>query len=181
MRSDDHLPPPARQQIRLGSCGQVLRGCEVKIEKDEILARGPNVMQGYYGRPEETAAILRDGWIHTGDLGRIDAEGFLYVTGRAKEILVLPSGKKVNPVPIEAELAACAGVREAGVFLDGETLHALVVADLGRSPTADRADRRGLAAPRGARSYNATRGALQAGGAGRPSSKASCRARGSAS
>ena len=117
-------------QVKLGSCGQVLRGCELRILDGEILARGPNVMQGYYGRAAETAEVLRDGWIHTGDLGRLDADGFLYVTGRLKEILVLPSGKNVNPVTIEAELqAASPAVREAGVFLDGETLHALVVAD----------------------------------------------------
>ena len=119
-------------EIRLGSCGQVLRGCEVKIENGEILARGPNVMQGYYGRPQETAGVLHDGWMHTGDLGRLDDQGYLYVTGRVKEILILPSGKNVNPVPIEMELAGCAGVREAGVFLDGDTLHALLVADSDR-------------------------------------------------
>ena len=118
----------------------MLRGCEVKIENGEILARGPNVMLGYYGRPQETAAVLRDGWLHTGDLGRLDEEGYLYVTGRLKEILILPSGKNVNPVPIETALAGCAGVREAGVFLDGDTLHALIVPDWTgcRSPTAPR-------------------------------------------
>lgn len=115
--------------LRLGSCGQVLRGCEVKVDNGEILARGPNLMRGYYGRHEETSAVLDDGWIRTGDLGRLDEDGYLYVTGRAKEILILPSGKNVNPAPIEAALAARAGIREAGVFLDGDTLHAVVVAD----------------------------------------------------
>lgn len=91
-------------RIKLGSCGQVLRGCEVRLEGGEILTRGPHVMRGYLGRPAETAEVLRDGWLHTGDLGRIDEDGYLYVTGRVKEILVLPSGKNVNPVTIEAEL-----------------------------------------------------------------------------
>jgi long-chain acyl-CoA synthetase len=144
-------------RIKLGSCGQVLRGCEVKIEDGEVLARGPNVMRGYYGRPEETAAVLRDGWIRTGDLGRLDDEGYLYVTGRAKEILVLPSGKNVNPLPIEAELAAAsAAVKEVAVFLDGETLHALIVVDRELVPAAERGTtqewlRRELIAPYNAR------------------------------
>ena len=59
-------------RLEPGSCGQVLRGCELRIVDGEILARGPNVMQGYYGRAAETAEVLRDGWIHTGDLGRLD-------------------------------------------------------------------------------------------------------------
>ena len=87
----------------------MLRGCEVRIDDGEILARGPNVMQGYYGRPQETAAILRDGWMHTGDLGRLDDQGYLYVTGRLKEILVLPSGKNVNPRRSRSTLAGGAG------------------------------------------------------------------------
>ena len=151
------FPRLRNAKIKIGSCGQVLRGCEVRIENGEILARGPNVMRGYYGRPEETAAILRDGWIHTGDLGRLDDEGYLYVTGRAKEILVLPSGKNVNPLPIEAEIAAAsAAVKEVAVFLDGETLHALVVVDREALPPAERAKaqewlRREVIAPYNAR------------------------------
>lgn len=151
------FPRLGSAQIKVGSCGQVLRGCEVRIENGEVLARGPNVMRGYYGRPAETAAVVRDGWIHTGDLGRLDDEGYLYVTGRVKEILVLPSGKNVNPVPIEAELeAASAAVKEVGVFLDGETLHALVVLDRDALPAGERDDaptwlRRELIAPYNAR------------------------------
>jgi len=133
------FPRLRNARIKVGSCGQVLRGCEVKVENGEILARGPNVMRGYYGRPRETAAILRDGWIHSGDLGHLDDEGYLYVTGRAKEILVLPSGKNVNPLPIEAEIAAAAAaVKEVAVFLDGETLHALVVVDREALPAGER-------------------------------------------
>ncbi len=128
--------------IRLGSSGQVLRGCQVRIEDGEILTRGPNLMRGYYGRPAETAAVVRDGWLHTGDLGRLDEDGYLYVTGRRKEILVLPSGKNVNPLPIEAELETARAVREAAVFLDGETLHALVVLDRDVLPAGPPADAR---------------------------------------
>lgn len=131
---------PRPEAIKLGSCGQALTGCEVRVdESGEILARGPNVMLGYYGHPEETRAILRDGWLHTGDLGRLDEEGYLYVTGRLKDILVLPSGKKVDPEGVETVLRASPGVREVGVFLDGETLHALVGPDWDRLAISDRA------------------------------------------
>ncbi len=132
---------PRIGKVRLGSCGQALVGTEVRIVDGEILTRGPNVMLGYFNRPEETAQIIRDGWLHTGDLGELDAEGYLTITGRLKEILVLPSGKNVNPAPIEAALQSASGaVREAGVFLDGETLHALVVANWEQLPIAGRAE-----------------------------------------
>jgi long-chain acyl-CoA synthetase len=147
---------PRLEQLKLGACGQALPGCEVRIQDGEIVARGPNVMRGYYGRPEETAAILRDGWLHTGDLGRLDEQGRLFVTGRLKEILVLPSGKNVNPATAEAALQAAGAVREAGVFLDGDTLHALVVPNWDELPISDRREaeewlRREVIAP-----YNAT-------------------------
>lgn len=131
---------PRLRDIRLGSCGQVLDGCEVKIDANgEILARGPNVMLGYYGRNEDTHEILRDGWLHTGDLGRLDEDGYLYVTGRLKEILVLGSGKKVNPAVIESSLeAASPAVREVGVFLDGDVLHAVLVPNRDVLPRLDR-------------------------------------------
>jgi long-chain acyl-CoA synthetase len=121
------FPRPGR--IRVGTCGEALPGCEVRTTHEgEIVVRGRQVMVGYFGRPAETAAILRDGWLHTGDLGTIDAEGYLRVTGRIKEILVLPSGKNVNPAPLEEALvAASKAVREVGVFQDGESLGALVV------------------------------------------------------
>jgi long-chain acyl-CoA synthetase len=84
-------------------------------------------MQGYYNRPDETAAILRDGWLYTGDLGRLDDEGFLYVTGRKKEIIILPNGKNVNPVELEEKIAeSVPGVEEVAVFMQGSTLRAMV-------------------------------------------------------
>jgi long-chain acyl-CoA synthetase len=131
---------PRLAKIKLGSCGQVLSGCELRVdEQGEILTRGPNVMRGYLDRPEETAEILRDGWLHTGDLGRIDAEGFLYVTGRLKDIIVLASGKKLDPATIESALMAASGaVREVGVFQDGDTLHALIVPNWEQLPIVDR-------------------------------------------
>ena len=89
-------------EIVPGSAGKILPGIEVKIDSDgEILARGRNVMAGYYKRPEETAKTIdNEGWLHTGDLGNIE-NGYLYVTGRKKEMIVLSNGKNINPVEIE--------------------------------------------------------------------------------
>lgn len=89
-------------EIMPGSAGKILPGIEVKIADDgEIIARGRNVMKGYYKRPEATAETIdRDGWIHTGDLGEIKND-YLYVTGRKKEMIVLSNGKNINPIEIE--------------------------------------------------------------------------------
>lgn len=115
---------------RAAAAGQVIAVNSVRTEDGELCVQGANVMQGYYRRPEETAAVLRDGWLHTGDLGHLDADGFLFITGRLKEILVLPNGKKINPEEIEAKLAACAGIKEAAVLLERGVLQALAVPDL---------------------------------------------------
>lgn len=82
---------------KIGSAGQAMPNLEVEIRDGEIVARGRNIMQGYYNRPAETAEVLKDGWLHTGDLGTIDKKGYLRITGRKKEIIVLSSGKKFNP------------------------------------------------------------------------------------
>ena len=92
-------------EIRPGSAGRILPGIEAKIADDgEIIARGRNVMKGYYNKPEETAETIdSEGWIHTGDLGEIK-DGFLYVTGRKKEMIVLSNGKNINPIEIEQQI-----------------------------------------------------------------------------
>ncbi len=91
-----------RRRMRLGTVGPALPGVELRLAEDgELLARGPNIMMGYWNLPDETAATIEDGWLRTGDLARIDAQGFVSITGRKKEILVLTTGKKVVPAVVE--------------------------------------------------------------------------------
>jgi long-chain acyl-CoA synthetase len=103
-----------------GTAGMVLPGVEIKIAPDgEILARGPNIMPGYWNNPEATAEAIRDGWLHTGDLGTLDADGFLTITGRKKELLVLSNGKKVVPTQLEGLLVADDCIDQAVVYGEG--------------------------------------------------------------
>ncbi|HSK64456.1 MAG TPA: long-chain fatty acid--CoA ligase, partial [Pyrinomonadaceae bacterium] len=89
----------------VGSVGIPFEGIELKIADDgEILIRGPNIMRGYYGQPEATAAVLKDGWFYTGDVGHMDKEGRLYITDRKKDLFKLSNGKYVAPQLIESLL-----------------------------------------------------------------------------
>lgn len=113
-----------------GSAGQPLKTNEVKIIDGEIVNRGRNVMQGYYNRPEETAAILKDGWLYTGDLGYLDDQNRIFITGRKKEIIVLSNGKNVNPEEVENKILEMSEIiTEIGVFEKADMLHAIIYPD----------------------------------------------------
>ena len=111
------LNVPGREKP--GSVGPPVRGVEVRIgEHGEILTRGPHVMQGYYHNPDATRAVIRDGWFHTGDIGRFDPDGCLVITDRLKDLLVTAGGKKVAPQPIEAALKNSEWIGEAVLLGD---------------------------------------------------------------
>ena len=101
----------------------VVEGVETKVSPEgELLVRGPCVMKGYYKRPDKTAAAIDgDGWYHTGDIGRIDDDGFVWITGRASRTIILSSGKKIAPEEMEEKLLALPGIREVLVSGEGET------------------------------------------------------------
>ncbi len=120
-------------EVVVGSAGKPMSCNEVKIIDGEICARGRNVMQGYYNRPQETADVIIDGWLHTGDLGHLDADKNIFITGRRKEIIILPSGKNVNPVEIEHKLQAMSDlIMEVGVFLNNDTLQVVIFPDFAK-------------------------------------------------
>ncbi|HEY8226114.1 MAG TPA: long-chain fatty acid--CoA ligase [Pyrinomonadaceae bacterium] len=102
---------------QVGSVGMPFEGIELRIAEDgEILVRGPNVMRGYYGQPEATAAVLKDGWLATGDVGYLDKEGRLYITDRKKDLFKLSNGKYVAPQLIESVLKESEFVSQAVVI-----------------------------------------------------------------
>jgi long-chain acyl-CoA synthetase len=118
-------------RTRLGTVGRPLAGVEVKIAPDdEILVRGRNVFLGYYKDPAATAECLIDGWMHSGDLGKLDADGYLHITGRKKDIIITAGGKNIAPKNLEAALKNHALVNEAVVIGDRRKyLTALVTLD----------------------------------------------------
>ena len=92
--------------VEVGRVGPAIPGMEMKLgENDEILVRGPNIFPGYWNRPEQTAEALRDGWFHTGDQGEVNAAGNWRIAGRIKNLIVLGSGHKISPEPIESTIA----------------------------------------------------------------------------
>lgn len=119
-RPGDYIP---------GCCGLPLPSVECKIVNGELCAKGPNVMKGYYNRPEETAAVIdKDGFVHTGDLASIDEKGRVTITGRTKEIIVLSNGKNVQPAEIEYRLEKYDSlVKECAVTEKDDMLLAIIV------------------------------------------------------
>ena len=119
--------PPGR--IRIDTVGLPLPNVAVRIAEDgEILVRGDLVMQGYWNNPEATAAVLRDGWLHTGDVGALDADGYLRITDRKREIIKTTGGDMISPARVEGVLAQQAAIAQAVVAGDGRAhLVALLV------------------------------------------------------
>ncbi|OJY64010.1 MAG: long-chain fatty acid--CoA ligase [Rhodospirillales bacterium 70-18] len=128
-------PPDA---IRIETVGPPLEGVALRIAEDgEILVQGDLVMDGYWGRPEETAAVIRDGWLHTGDIGVLDPDGYLRITDRKKDMIVLSGGENISPARIEGMLLAEPAIAQAVVTGEGQAgLSALVVAAEGCDETA---------------------------------------------
>jgi long-chain acyl-CoA synthetase len=118
-----------KERNRLDTVGEALPGVEIAIAPDgEVLTRGPHVMKGYWNNPQATAEAIRDGWLYTGDLGALDADGHLRITGRKKELMVLSSGKKVVPSYLEGLLLGEPCIDQAVVIGEGRNyLTALIV------------------------------------------------------
>jgi long-chain acyl-CoA synthetase len=140
--------PPEQLEHKLGSVGRPLPGVEIEIRRDgrvlpageigEICARGPNVMLGYWREPELTAQAVRDGWLHTGDLGHYDADGYLYIDGRAVEMIKV-GAFRVSPQEVEEVLSAYPGVQEVAVTgvadeVLGQSIKAVIVLREGHEP-----------------------------------------------
>jgi acyl-CoA synthetase (AMP-forming)/AMP-acid ligase II len=151
-REDHILEGPEEKLKRLGSCGRELINCEAKVvnergedvvpgEKGEIITRGDHVMEGYWRLPEETSATIRNGWLHTGDLATVDAEGYIYIVDRKKEIIIT-GGENVSPREVEEVIYMHPSVSEAAVIgvpdeKWGEMVKALVVLKDGKKATAE--------------------------------------------
>ncbi|NQT94970.1 MAG: AMP-binding protein, partial [Candidatus Omnitrophica bacterium] len=145
---------------KFGSVGKPLQGTEVKILKEDkdakdgaILTRGPHIMKGYYKNTEKTADIIKDGWLHTGDIGYLDNDEFLYISGRLRNLIVLGAGKKVFPEEVEEvigkspcikEVCVIAKVATRGVRAGCEEVYAVIVPDVDSFDESDRADARAV-------------------------------------
>lgn len=127
--------------VRRGSVGQLIPNCEAKVVDEELWVRGSSVMQGYYQMPKETEATLVDGWLRTGDLGYVDDEGFVYLTGRRKNLIITKNGENVSPEELENRLSEAPivqevlvreseGVIEAEIFPDAEYVEKKEIKDV---------------------------------------------------
>jgi len=152
LSAEDHNRAMAGEEHLLASCGKPVAGVEVRVvdadglpvkpgQVGEITARGPNVMTGYWKRPEDTEAAVRDGWLYTGDLATVDDEGFLYLVDRKKDMIVT-GGENVFSTEVEAAIYEHPAIKEAAVIpvpdADwGEAVHACVAVKEGRQLTSE--------------------------------------------
>lgn len=113
-----------------GSIGRPLENAEIAFDNGEILVKGSSVMKGYYQMPEETAETLKDGWLHTGDKGYLDEDGFLFINGRVKNLIILSNGENISPEEIENKLALGALVGEVIVTGENNGLTARIYPDM---------------------------------------------------
>lgn len=118
-----------RWNIRKEAVGQLLPNCEAKTVDGELWVKGSSVMQGYYKMPEETAETLEDGWLKTGDLGYVDEEGFVYLTGRKKNLIITKNGENVSPEELENALSTNRLVGEVLVREKGGVIEAEIYPD----------------------------------------------------
>ncbi len=126
---DNHKP---------GSIGKPLKNVQIKFEDGEILVRGSSVMKGYYKMPEETADAIKDGWLHTGDKGYLDEDGYLFINGRVKNLIIMSNGENVSPEEIENKLSLSPLIAEVIVTGENNGLTARIF------PDADYADKNGI-------------------------------------
>ena len=118
-----------RWDNRQGSVGKLLPNCEAKVVDEELWVKGSSVMQGYYKMPEETAQTLEDGWLKTGDLGYVDDDGFVYLTGRKKNLIITKNGENVSPEEIENKIGEERLVQEIIVREDEGVIEAEIFPD----------------------------------------------------
>ena len=124
------------RRIRPGTVGPAIPGCEVRLAEDgEVLCRGGNVFQGYYNDPAKTAEVMVDGWFLSGDIGEIDADGYLKIVDRKKELIITAGGKNISPANLEAALKTIPLIGQAAAIGDGRKfVAALLVLDADIAP-----------------------------------------------
>ena len=123
----------SKKERKIGTIGKKLYNIDVKIENEELWVKGPIVMKGYYNKPEKTAEVMtEDGWFKTGDLAKIDEEGYITIIGRKNSMIVLSNGKNIDPETLENRLIAKSDklIKEAGIFNHQNKLAAIIIPDL---------------------------------------------------